>query len=135
MNRSICHQLLSQCKTLRELQKIHAKALVHGLHPAQQSVSCKIFRCYADFGCPSDARELFDEVPSPDLVSFTSLMSLHIQLHSYIATVKLYLCSHMLQPLVTVLMASLLSVPSRPLVGRPTWVSGRLCMDSFSDIG
>jgi hypothetical protein len=38
-----------KCKTLRELQKIHSKTPVHGLHPGNQSVFCKIFQCYADF--------------------------------------------------------------------------------------
>ncbi|RLM78570.1 zinc finger X-linked protein ZXDA-like isoform X1 [Panicum miliaceum] len=90
MNRSICHHLLSQCKTLRELQKIHAQAVAQGLHPHRQSVSCKIFRRYADFGRAADARKLFDEIPRPDLVSFTSLMSLHIQLERHREAVSLF---------------------------------------------
>nr|CAB3445308.1 unnamed protein product [Digitaria exilis]CAB3448565.1 unnamed protein product [Digitaria exilis] len=90
MNRSICHHLLAQCKTLRELQKIHAQAVAHGLHPHNQSVSCKIFRCYADFGRAADARKLFDEIPCPDLVSFTSLMSLHIRLERHREAVSLF---------------------------------------------
>ncbi|KAG2648035.1 pentatricopeptide repeat-containing protein At2g22410, mitochondrial-like [Panicum virgatum] len=90
MNRSICHHLLSQCKTLRELQKIHAQAVAQGLHPQHQPVSCKIFRCYADFGRAADARKLFDEIPRPDLVSFTSLMSLHIRLEHHRAAVSLF---------------------------------------------
>ncbi|XP_040377236.1 pentatricopeptide repeat-containing protein At2g22410, mitochondrial-like [Oryza brachyantha] len=83
MNRSICHHLLNQCKTIRELQGIHAQALAHGLHPSHQSVSCKIFRSYAEFGCATDACRLFDEIPNPDIVSFTSLMSLHLQLDNH----------------------------------------------------
>jgi len=90
MNRSICHHLLSLCKTLRELQKIHAQAVAQGLHPQHQPVSCKIFRCYADFGRAADARKLFDEIPRPDLVSFTSLMSLHIRLEHHRAAVSLF---------------------------------------------
>ncbi|KAL6848372.1 hypothetical protein ACP4OV_021666 [Aristida adscensionis] len=90
MNRSICHHLLAQCKTLRELQKIHAQCLARGLHPSEQSVSCKIFRCYADFGRPVDAHKLFDEIPRPDLVSFTSLMSLYIQLDRHHEAVSLF---------------------------------------------
>ncbi|KAG8076523.1 hypothetical protein GUJ93_ZPchr0006g45167 [Zizania palustris] len=79
MNRSIFHYLLNQCKTIRELQRIHAQALAHGLHPNHQSVSCKIFRSYGEFGHPADACKLFDEIPHPDIISFTSLMSLHLQ--------------------------------------------------------
>ncbi|CAL5058056.1 unnamed protein product [Urochloa decumbens] len=90
MNRSICHHLLAQCRTLRELQKIHAQAVAHGVHPHHQSVSCKIFRCYAEFGRAVDARKLFDEIPRPDLVSYTSLMSLHIQLEHHREAASLF---------------------------------------------
>ncbi|KAL6635125.1 hypothetical protein ACP70R_027796 [Stipagrostis hirtigluma subsp. patula] len=90
MNRSACHHLLTQCKTLRELQKIHAQCLARGLHPHHQFVSCKIFRSYADFGHAADARKLFDEIPHPDLVSFTSLMSIHIQLGHHHEAVSLF---------------------------------------------
>jgi len=90
MNRSVCHHLLAQCKKLRELQRIHALAIAHGLHPHQQSVSCKIFRCYADFGRVADARKLFDEIPNPDLISFTSFMSLHLQLDNHREAISLF---------------------------------------------
>ncbi|KAJ1277528.1 hypothetical protein BS78_04G011400 [Paspalum vaginatum] len=90
MDRSICHHLLAHCKTLRALQRIHALAVAHGLHPRHQSVSCKIFRCYADFGRVVDARKLFDEIPHPDLISFTSLMSLHLQLDHHREALSLF---------------------------------------------
>ncbi|XP_066359919.1 pentatricopeptide repeat-containing protein At1g09190-like [Miscanthus floridulus] len=90
MNRSVCHHLLAQCKKLRELQRIHALAVAHGLHPNHQSVSCKIFRCYADFGRIADARKLFDEIPHPDLISFTSLMSLHLKLDHQCEAISLF---------------------------------------------
>ncbi|KAG0519780.1 hypothetical protein BDA96_08G016300 [Sorghum bicolor] len=90
MNRSVWHHLLAQCKKLRELQRIHALAIAHGLHPHQQSVSCKIFRCYADFGHVADAHKLFDEIPNPDLISFTSLMSLHLQLDNQREAISLF---------------------------------------------
>uniref|UniRef100_A0A0A9CW52 Pentatricopeptide repeat-containing protein n=1 Tax=Arundo donax TaxID=35708 RepID=A0A0A9CW52_ARUDO len=80
MNRSVCHHLLAQCKTLRELQKIHAQAVAHGLHP----------RCYADFGRAADACKLFNEIPRPDLISFTSLMLLHLQLDRHHEAVSLF---------------------------------------------
>lgn len=90
MNRSICHHLLAHCKKLRELQRIHALAVTHGLHPNHQSVSCKIFRCYADFGHVADARKLFDEIPHPDLIFFTSLMSLHLKLDHQREAISLF---------------------------------------------
>ncbi|XP_062187449.1 putative pentatricopeptide repeat-containing protein At3g49142 [Phragmites australis] len=90
MNRSICHHLLAQCKTLRELQKIHAHVVAHGLHPHHQSISCKIFSCYANFGRSADACKLFNEIPRPDLISFTSLMSLHLQLDRHHEAVSLF---------------------------------------------
>lgn len=90
MNRSVCHHLLTQCKTIRELQRIHAQALTHGLHPNQQSISCKIFRSYAEFGRPADAGRLFDEIPHPDIISFTSLMSLHLKLDHHWKAISVF---------------------------------------------
>lgn len=42
-----------------------------------------MFRSYADLGRAADARRLFGEIPEPDLVSLTSLMSLHLQLNQH----------------------------------------------------
>ncbi|KAM3296819.1 hypothetical protein ACQJBY_038923 [Aegilops geniculata] len=90
MNRSACHHLLAQCRSLRELERIHARAVTHGLHPCNQSISCTLFRRYADFGRPAEARRLFGEIPRPDLVSFTSLMSLHLQLNQHREAMSLF---------------------------------------------
>ncbi|KAM0840417.1 hypothetical protein ACQ4PT_059683 [Festuca glaucescens] len=90
MNRSLCHHLLAHCKSLRELERIHARAVTHGLHPCNQSISCKLFRCYADFGRPTEARKLFREIPQPDLVSLTSLVSLHLQLNQHHDAMSLF---------------------------------------------
>uniref|UniRef100_A0ACD5ZBX2 Uncharacterized protein n=1 Tax=Avena sativa TaxID=4498 RepID=A0ACD5ZBX2_AVESA len=90
MNRSLCHHLLAHCKSLRELKRIHARAITNGLHPYNQSISCKLFRCYADFGCPAVACRLFGEIPQPDIVSLTSLMSLHLQLNQHHEAMSLF---------------------------------------------
>ncbi|OAY85948.1 Pentatricopeptide repeat-containing protein [Ananas comosus] len=79
MNRSNYHSLLHLCKTLESLQRLHAQALVRGLHPHHQPLSCRILNAYAALGAPAAARKLFAEVPAPDLVSVTSLISLHLR--------------------------------------------------------
>lgn len=79
MNRSNYHSLLSLCKTLESLQRLHAQALVRGLHPHHQPLSCRILNAYAALGAPAAAHKLFAEVPAPDLVSVTSLISLHLR--------------------------------------------------------
>ncbi|XP_073102554.1 putative pentatricopeptide repeat-containing protein At5g59200, chloroplastic isoform X3 [Elaeis guineensis] len=79
MSRSNLHHLLSKCGTLKELQQIHGQAITRGLHPHLQPLSCQILNSYARFGRTVEARELFLEIPHPDLVSITSFMSLHLQ--------------------------------------------------------
>uniref|UniRef100_A0A453MVW4 Pentatricopeptide repeat-containing protein n=2 Tax=Aegilops tauschii subsp. strangulata TaxID=200361 RepID=A0A453MVW4_AEGTS len=93
MNRSVCHHLLAHCRSLRELERIHARAVTHGLHPSNQSISCTLFRRYADFGRPAEARRLFGEIPCPDLVSYTSLMSLHLQLSQHHEAMSAFSCA------------------------------------------
>ncbi|KAJ8477538.1 hypothetical protein OPV22_021265 [Ensete ventricosum] len=91
-----CRLLLGKCATLKELQQIHGRAVVEGLHPHRQSISCQILNAYARFGHADDARSLFREIPIPDIVSTTSLMALCVRSDDHLGAVSLFsgiLCS------------------------------------------
>ncbi|WOL05357.1 hypothetical protein Cni_G14085 [Canna indica] len=89
-NTRIYHLLLSKCATLKELQKVHGRAIVAGLHPHHQPLSCQILNAYARFGVADDARNLFREIPDPDLVSITSLMSLCLRSDDHHGAISLF---------------------------------------------
>ncbi|RZC75091.1 hypothetical protein C5167_050573 [Papaver somniferum] len=77
MKRSYCHFLLQTCRNLEQLKQIHAQALTQGLHHLQ-NLSCKIFNTYTKFNKPIEAYNVFNQIQNPDIVSWTCLISLHL---------------------------------------------------------
>ncbi|PKA54974.1 Pentatricopeptide repeat-containing protein [Apostasia shenzhenica] len=78
MNRWNFHFLLRNSCNLTHLLQLHAQAIVQGLHPHHQHLSCQILNLYQRLGLTEDAHNLFDEIPNPDIVSLASLISLHL---------------------------------------------------------
>ncbi|MQL81875.1 hypothetical protein Taro_014342 [Colocasia esculenta] len=75
-----CRSLLHcHYQTLNHLQQLHAQAITQGLLSCHQPLSCRLLNAYARFGRSADARRLYGQIPFPDLVSRTSLLSLLLQ--------------------------------------------------------
>ncbi|KAI3934794.1 hypothetical protein MKW92_013981 [Papaver armeniacum] len=79
MKRSYCHHLLQTCRNLEQLKQIHAQTLTQGLHHLQ-NLSCKIFNTYTKFNKPIEAYNVFNQIQNPDIVSWTCLLSLHLNI-------------------------------------------------------
>ncbi|KAL5983012.1 hypothetical protein ACLOJK_017092 [Asimina triloba] len=79
MCRTNCSSLLQSCKTLQELKQIHAQTIAQGLQHIQP-LSCKILNSYARFKQATDAQIVFRRIRDPDIVSWTSLASLYLQI-------------------------------------------------------
>ncbi|XP_058097825.1 putative pentatricopeptide repeat-containing protein At3g15930 [Magnolia sinica] len=79
MNRTNCNSLLQSCKSLQELKQIHAQTIAQGLQHLQQ-LSCKILNSYTRFNQTTDAHMVFHQIRNPDIVSWTSLISLYLQI-------------------------------------------------------
>ncbi|KAI3941674.1 hypothetical protein MKX01_018264, partial [Papaver californicum] len=72
-----CSYLLQTCINLEQLKQIHAQTLTQRLHHLQ-NISCKIFNTYTKFNKPIEAYHVFNQIQNPDLVSWTCLISLHL---------------------------------------------------------
>ncbi|XP_020593688.1 pentatricopeptide repeat-containing protein At1g08070, chloroplastic-like isoform X2 [Phalaenopsis equestris] len=79
MNSSNFQHFIKKCGNLKQAQQLHAQAIFQALHPCHQPFSCQILNAYARLGCAIDAYKVFDQIPKPDIVSLTSLISLQLQ--------------------------------------------------------
>ncbi|XP_078440517.1 putative pentatricopeptide repeat-containing protein At3g49142 [Wolffia australiana] len=66
--------------TAHSLRAAHARGLRRGLLPHQnQPLACRVLAGYSASGRLTDAVRVFDQIPSPDLISWTCLMNLHLR--------------------------------------------------------
>ncbi|MCL7029868.1 hypothetical protein MKW94_002432 [Papaver nudicaule] len=96
---SYCHFLLQTCRNLKQLKQIHAQALTQGLHHLQ-NLSCKIFNTYTKFNKPIEAYNVFNQIQNPDIISWTCLISLHLNTERPFQALLVFskLCSLGLKP-------------------------------------
>ncbi|KAL5725895.1 hypothetical protein ACHQM5_008982 [Ranunculus cassubicifolius] len=80
MNKSNCLALLQKCKSIQQLKKIHAHAITIGIYHLQH-ISCKIFNSYTKFNKPTEALTVFNTIKDPDIISWTSLITLNLQIN------------------------------------------------------
>ncbi|OIT29240.1 PREDICTED: pentatricopeptide repeat-containing protein At2g22410, mitochondrial-like [Nicotiana attenuata] len=75
-------RLFDKCVSHENLIKqIHAQSITCGLFAqSHQSFACKLLNVYAKLNKPFDAHKVFDQIPQTDIVSWTCLLSLHLQL-------------------------------------------------------
>lgn len=75
-------RLLNKCVNHENLIKqIHAQSITCGLFTQyHQSFACKLLNIYAKLNEPFAACKVFDQIPQPDIVSWTCLLSLYLQL-------------------------------------------------------
>ncbi|KAJ4973520.1 hypothetical protein NE237_006694 [Protea cynaroides] len=81
MNRNYrinCHYLFRKCGDLEQLKQIHAQVMTQGLHHLQH-LTCKILNYYTKFNKSVEARKVFNQIQSPDIISWTCLISLYLQ--------------------------------------------------------
>ncbi|WMV21156.1 hypothetical protein MTR67_014541 [Solanum verrucosum] len=75
-------RLLDKCISHENLIKqIHAQSITCGIFTQfHQSFACKLLNIYAKLNKPFAAYKVFDQIPQPDIVSWSCLLSLHLQL-------------------------------------------------------
>ncbi|XP_055826195.1 pentatricopeptide repeat-containing protein At2g22410, mitochondrial-like [Solanum dulcamara] len=75
-------RLLNKCVNHENLIKqIHAQSITCGLFTQyHQSFACKLLNIYAKLNEPFASYKVFDQIPQPDIVSWTCLLSLYLQL-------------------------------------------------------
>ncbi|KAL3536960.1 hypothetical protein ACH5RR_000326 [Cinchona calisaya] len=90
--------LLGKCAGHGNLIKqIHARSTILGFFtqtPKHQHFACKLLNLYAKLGKPFYAHKVFDQIPHPDIVSWTSLLNLYLKNQQ--PTKSLFLFSHLL---------------------------------------
>ncbi|KAK9115515.1 hypothetical protein Sjap_014462 [Stephania japonica] len=79
MNRNNCHSLLKKCGSLEQLKQIHAQSFTLGLHHLQH-LACKILNSYTKFNQPFQALNVFNQITNPDIITWTSLISLYLHI-------------------------------------------------------
>ncbi|OVA05532.1 Pentatricopeptide repeat [Macleaya cordata] len=77
MNRNNCHFLLQRCRNIEQLKQTHAQAITQGFHHLQH-LACKILNSYTKFNKPIEAYNVFNQIQNPDIISWTSLISLYL---------------------------------------------------------
>ncbi|GFZ07626.1 pentatricopeptide repeat (PPR) superfamily protein [Actinidia rufa] len=81
MNQKSLGLLLDQCgQNLKKLKQIHAHAIAFGLcnQHRHQHLACKLLNAYLKLGQPLLAHNVFSHIHNPDVVSWTSLISLYL---------------------------------------------------------
>ncbi|XP_031280860.1 pentatricopeptide repeat-containing protein At2g29760, chloroplastic-like [Pistacia vera] len=79
MNYKHLQILLRQCNTLEFLKQIHAQAVTLGILHHHQPFACKLLNSYAKLGTSQEPNALFSQIQNPDIVSWTCLINLHVQ--------------------------------------------------------
>ncbi|GKV02961.1 hypothetical protein SLEP1_g15333 [Rubroshorea leprosula] len=79
MNRKRLLAVLEGCGSIVKLKKIHACAVTLGLLQNHQSLASNILTVYTKLGHPQHAHKLFNQIQDPDIVSWTSLIYLHLR--------------------------------------------------------
>ncbi|KAI4351991.1 hypothetical protein L6164_006285 [Bauhinia variegata] len=79
MNDGSLQRLLHKCGSLEQLKKVHALSITLGLLHKHQSLACKLFDTYKNVGKTQDAHRVFDQIQEPDIVSWTCLINLYLQ--------------------------------------------------------
>lgn len=70
--------LLDKCGRCESLVKqILSHSMVLGLL-SYQHLACKLLNVYAKLNKPIEGRHMFDEIPNPDIISWTSLLNLYL---------------------------------------------------------
>ncbi|KAL6013483.1 hypothetical protein ACLOJK_003981 [Asimina triloba] len=84
-----CLFLLSFCRTISSLKRIHAQLILHGL---THSLLCqtKLVSLYGFFGCVGQARSVFDHIPHPDHYSWKVMIRWYFLNDSYLELVEFY---------------------------------------------
>ncbi|XP_058083482.1 pentatricopeptide repeat-containing protein At2g02980, chloroplastic-like [Magnolia sinica] len=83
--------LLSKCKSLKQLQQIHATIIKSQLHKDTPTLTKLIHFCSLNPSTTMDyARHLFDQIPQPDVVLFNSLARGYSRTHTPIRAVSLF---------------------------------------------
>ncbi|KAG9443815.1 hypothetical protein H6P81_015155 [Aristolochia fimbriata] len=70
-------------------QSIHAHALLSGF-TSDRFVQTSLINMYLNCGCLKSAREAFDEIPSPDLPSWNSIVSANLKMGSFATAKQLF---------------------------------------------
>eukprot|EP00257_Ricinus_communis_P023091 XP_015582993.1 pentatricopeptide repeat-containing protein At2g03380, mitochondrial [Ricinus communis] len=68
-----CFYLLSLCKSIISLKRIHGLLIIDGL-VSDLSCSTKLVSLYGSFGYIDDARLVFDRIPNPDFYSWKVML-------------------------------------------------------------
>ncbi|KAK4350692.1 hypothetical protein RND71_030005 [Anisodus tanguticus] len=78
-------RLLNKCISHENLIKqIHAQSITCDVFTqSHQSFACKLLNIYAKLNKPFHAHKVFDQILQPDIVSWTCLLSLHLQLQQH----------------------------------------------------
>ncbi|XP_016462818.1 pentatricopeptide repeat-containing protein At2g03380, mitochondrial-like [Nicotiana tabacum] len=84
-----CFALLSLCRTLSSLKKIHALFIVHG-ETHDVLLKTKLISLYGLFGHLKNARKLFDEIPNPDLFSCKAMIRWYFMNDKYDEIIGFY---------------------------------------------
>ncbi|XP_052207625.1 pentatricopeptide repeat-containing protein At2g22410, mitochondrial-like [Diospyros lotus] len=82
MNGKSLEILVQRCrKSLASLKQIHGQAIALGLLNQHQTLACRLLDAYSKLGHPLLAHSVFfTHIRNPDVVSFTCLISLYLQL-------------------------------------------------------
>ncbi|KAA8542897.1 hypothetical protein F0562_024068 [Nyssa sinensis] len=79
MNNKSFRFLLDKCESVEKLEQIHAHAITIGLF-THQNFACKLLDTYSKLGKPLQAHNVFNQILSPDVVSWTCLISLYLRI-------------------------------------------------------
>ena len=69
---------LGKCTSFNHLKQIHALSVTLGILPNFQSLACKLFETYKNYGKLQEAQNIFIRIENPDIDSWTSLINLYL---------------------------------------------------------
>ncbi|CAI9780462.1 unnamed protein product [Fraxinus pennsylvanica] len=64
----------------RIINEIHAHSVTLGVFNTHQDIACRLLNTYVQLKKPNDAQKLFGQIPNPDIVSWTSLQNLYLNI-------------------------------------------------------
>ncbi|KAM0029068.1 putative tetratricopeptide-like helical domain superfamily [Helianthus debilis subsp. tardiflorus] len=83
--------LLGSCRTLPSLKELHSLLIVDG-HSSQLNLQTKLISSYGSLGDIESARQVFDQMPDPDMFSYKVMIRWYYISDLHFETIGFYKC-------------------------------------------
>ncbi|XP_022841606.1 pentatricopeptide repeat-containing protein At2g20540-like [Olea europaea var. sylvestris] len=81
---------IKNSSSYRIINEIHAHSVTLGVFNTHQNLACRLLNTYALLKKPKDAQKIFDQIPNPDIVSWTSLQNLYLNIRQPMKALLLF---------------------------------------------